>query len=104
MERADGLHGGADTVSVSIQGVTRGGNHWIPMFLQEIDATRCIGCGRCYKVCGREVMELAEYEGEDEAMSMAMTIVNPENCIGCQACSRVCPKKCHSHAPFPDAC
>ncbi|RWE92369.1 MAG: hypothetical protein EOS43_31080 [Mesorhizobium sp.] len=27
-------------------------------YLIEIDGTTCIGCGRCFKVCSREVMHL----------------------------------------------
>ena len=38
--------------------VTRGGTEYIPEFLMTIDAEKCIGCGRCYKVCGRDVMNL----------------------------------------------
>lgn len=85
------------------QGLTQGGLPWTPLFLVAIDSTRCIGCGRCYKVCGRDVMDIVEHEGEDEAISMVMTIVHPENCIGCQACSRVCTKKSHSHRPPVEA-
>jgi Nif-specific ferredoxin III len=82
-----------------LTGLTRGGETWVPQFLQSIDPTQCIGCGRCYKACGRDVMALVEHTGEDEAESMIMTVANPENCIGCQACSRACTRRCHSYAP-----
>jgi Nif-specific ferredoxin III len=36
----------------------RDGREWQPEYLLTIDAEKCIGCGRCYKVCGREVMTL----------------------------------------------
>lgn len=87
-------------------GLTFGGKVWIPKFLQAIDFTRCIGCGRCLKTCGRGVMELralnedgefVEDEEEDEIERKVMTIANPDNCIGCEACARVCPKNCQTH-------
>jgi len=51
-----------------IIGYTRGGEPWIPKFIQSIDMERCIGCGRCYKICGRDVLMPIEkpFEGEDE--------------------------------------
>jgi Nif-specific ferredoxin III len=94
-----------------VTGITRGGNAWVPQFAQSIDQTKCIGCGRCFKVCGREVMRLVGVDEEgawvetgeedEEFEKMVMTLANPENCIGCEACSRVCPKKCYVHGPAP---
>ncbi|MDA8098945.1 MAG: 4Fe-4S binding protein, partial [Nitrospiraceae bacterium] len=37
---------------MSITGTTRGGKSWTPRFVDAIDQEKCIGCGRCYKVCG----------------------------------------------------
>jgi Nif-specific ferredoxin III len=88
-------------------GLTQGGTTWIPQFVQAIDQHRCIGCGRCFKVCGRNVLQLkamneegefVEDEEEDEIEKKVMTIANAALCIGCQACSRICPKNCYSHA------
>jgi Nif-specific ferredoxin III len=94
-----------------IMGLTQGGKVWTPQFAQSIDASKCIGCGRCFKVCGRDVMRLVavgeggaliEIEDEDEEFEKkVMTLAHPENCIGCEACSRVCPKKCYTHGPVP---
>jgi len=87
--------------------LTFGGKTWIPLFVQEIDQHRCIGCGRCFKACGRNVLhlramneegEFVDDEDDDEIEKKVMTIENPDNCIGCQACSRVCPKGCYTHA------
>ncbi len=88
-----------------------GGELWTPQFVTAIDREKCIGCGRCFKVCARSVLELAalnedgEYvalnvddEDDDEYEKKVMTIVHPENCIGCEACSRICTKKCYTHA------
>jgi Nif-specific ferredoxin III len=91
----------------TLTGLTFGGKAWTPRFLQAIDFTRCLGCGRCLKTCGRDVMalramneegEFVDNEEDDEIERKVMTIANPENCIGCEACDRVCPKNCHTHA------
>jgi len=94
------------------------GHAWTPRFVQTLNETRCIGCGRCYRVCGRDVFELVGLteEGERIVVKMTaadedddddveyerkvMTIAHQENCVGCEACSRICPKQCHSHAPL----
>ena len=87
--------------------LTRGGKIWTPQFVESINYSKCLGCGRCLKVCGRDVLllkalneegEFVEDEDEEESERKVMTIANPENCIGCQACSRICPKKCYTHA------
>lgn len=89
-----------------ITGRTRGGAEWVPQFVTAVDAQRCIGCGRCYKVCPRDVFELVERSGmvdedddlydEDDEM-MVMAIADGLDCIGCKACAAVCPKQCHTH-------
>jgi Nif-specific ferredoxin III len=95
-------------MSQFITGVTAGGTVWTPRFVTAIDQAHCIGCGRCYKVCPRDVLNLVEreealgedfdeYEDLDEDNTMVMSIANAADCIGCEACSRVCPKKCFSH-------
>ncbi len=84
---------------------TRGGAEWTPEFVTAINQKECIGCGRCYKVCPRDVLDLVEYEldNEDEdcdSQTMVMSIKDAEDCIGCSACSRVCPKSCYSYSPM----
>ena len=86
-----------------ITGLTAGGATWTPAFVQAIDQTRSIGCGRCYKVCPRNVFdltdradvlsadELDDFEDLDEDNAQVMSIANALDCIGCSACSRVCP-------------
>lgn len=90
-----------------VTGLTLGGKVWTPKFVQEIAQDRCLGCGRCFKVCGRDVLllkamneegEFVENEEDEEIERKVMTIANFDNCIGCQACSRVCPKNCYTHA------
>jgi Nif-specific ferredoxin III len=99
-----------------ITGITRGGVEWTPAFIESLNQNNCIGCGRCYKVCPRDVFELVDREdldleelddeGDDdfdEAPGMVMNLKDVLDCIGCQACSRVCPKKCLSHEPLAAA-
>lgn len=89
-----------------LTGLTIGNKTWTPQFVQEINYSTCLGCGRCLKVCGRNVLELkalneegefVEDEEEEESERKVMTIANLENCIGCEACGKICPKKCYTH-------
>ena len=87
------------------------GESWTPQFVAAINQEKCIGCGRCFKVCARDVLALVglnedgefvplDADGEDdddEYEKKVMTIAHKENCIGCEACSKICPKKCYSH-------
>ena len=92
-----------------ITGITRGGDEWTPAFVSGLDQGQCIGCGRCFKVCPRDVFELVEREAMDDDCddddefsddtSMVMNLMNALDCVGCQACSKVCSKKCLTHAP-----
>lgn len=93
-----------------VTGLTFGGSPWTPQFLRKIAWETCLGCGRCFKACGRGVMELIalndegevvdELEDDDEIERKVMAVINPDNCIGCQACDRVCPKGCHIYEPL----
>jgi Nif-specific ferredoxin III len=91
--------------------VLPGGNVWVPQFVDEINQEKCIGCGRCYKVCGREVLELVgidedgqvvalsgDEDEDDEYAKKVMSIAHVENCVGCEACAKICPKQCYTHS------
>ena len=83
--------------------LTRAGASWVPEFVTAIDQEKCIGCGRCYKVCPRDVLDLIDSDAdddEDESAAAKMTIKDAGDCIGCGACNRVCPKLCYSYAPM----
>jgi Nif-specific ferredoxin III len=87
-----------------ITGLTRGGVEWIPQFVVHLAQEKCIGCGRCYKVCPRDVLDLVERELDDDDEgdddnTMMMSIANALDCIGCGSCGRVCPKSCYTYAP-----
>lgn len=87
-----------------ITGLTRGGDTWTPQFVTDLNQEKCIGCGRCYKVCPRNVLDLVEREMDDDDEgdddnTMVMSIANALDCIGCGSCGRVCPKDCYTYAP-----
>ena len=105
-----------------ITGLTRGGAAYTPEFVMEIDQNNCIGCGRCFKVCPREVFDLVDredvegleaaddyddddYGDDDDGFSddtaMVMSLKNALDCIGCGSCARICPKKCFTHEAMP---
>ncbi len=89
---------------MNITGLTRGGQSWTPAFVVSVDQSTCIGCGRCFKVCPRDVFELIELDDEDlDDVRSVMTLGNELDCIGCGSCSRVCPKNCHTHEAMPSA-
>lgn len=90
--------------------LSRGGREWVPDYLVAIDPDVCIGCGRCFKVCGRNVMTLKgvtedgdiiklDEDDDDEIEKQVMALDDVEACIGCGACARVCPTNCQTHEP-----
>ena len=84
-----------------ITGLTRGGVEWTPQFATNLDQSKCIGCGRCYKVCSRSVLAPEDLEDEEsESVRMIMTVANDAKCIGCAACAVSCSKKAFSLKPL----
>jgi len=81
-----------------ITGLTKNGQEWTPEFIKTLDKDLCIGCGRCYKSCTKNVLAFEETDTE-ETVKAYMTIANDGNCIGCKACGQNCPKGCFSFAP-----
>jgi Nif-specific ferredoxin III len=88
---------------------TRDGRMWVPEFLTAIDPDTCIGCGRCYKVCGREFMtlkgindegDIVPLDDDEDVEKKVMAMNDIGACIGCGACARVCPTNCQTHTPI----
>ena len=92
------------------------GETWTRRFVQKIDEDKCIGCGRCFKVCPRGVLAMVGLDDEGQRVAVSddddddddaeyekkvMTIAHQALCIGCTACSRICPKKCYTHGEHP---
>jgi Nif-specific ferredoxin III len=91
-----------------VKGKLANGEEWQPAFIQAIDKDDCIGCGRCLKICPRDVMEMIglDEDGEEvdafdeEAERKVMVLKDAGDCIGCQACAKGCPKNCQTHEPL----
>jgi len=86
------------------------GVEWTPQFISSIDQTKCIGCGRCFKTCARDVLQLMAVNDEGELFAVdpdddeeydkqVMSIAHPENCVGCESCNNNCAKRLISFAP-----
>jgi len=92
---------------------SRDGSTWEPEYLMSINDKTCIGCGRCFKVCSRDVMHLYGVNDDGEVLGIVsedddddfdgelnrkiMVVDKAGACIGCGACARVCPKACQTH-------
>ena len=94
--------------SNAVKFTNRGGKPWEPEYLVAINGETCIGCGRCFKVCGRDVMtlkginedgEMIDLDDDDDEVEKKVMVMNDDGaCIGCGACARVCPTNCQTHA------
>ncbi len=97
-------------MSEFVTGTTFGGTVWTPNYVSNLNQKTCIACGRCFKVCPRDVFNLIDKDEiveefdddygdfeDDDDNSMVMSLKNPDDCIGCEACSKVCPKDCFTH-------
>lgn len=88
------------------------GVEWTPKFIQAINHAKCIGCGRCFKTCARDVLQLMGITDEDTLVAIdpddddeefdrrVMHIAHPEQCVGCESCNNACARSCISYAPL----
>ena len=48
------------------------GRSWVPKFVKGIDQEKCIGCGRCFRVCGRQVLQLVGIDEDGEIIPLEL--------------------------------
>ncbi len=58
----------------------------------EVNADKCVRCGRCTRICPAGIFTLAE---------AGIAVEHPENCIECGHCVDVCPPTAIWHSFFP---
>jgi ferredoxin len=59
-----------------VTGLTRGRQEWTPKFVKAVDDNKCIGCGRCMKICAHGVLAPKEVD-EEESAKMFASVKNP---------------------------
>ena len=62
----------------------------------DIDKEKCIGCGRCAKVCPANCIEKTDYIAPGH--KLASFAIDPAKCVKCGACM----EKCKPHAIYKD--
>ncbi|MBB4286865.1 ferredoxin III, nif-specific [Roseospira goensis] len=92
---------------------TRDGRPWVPSYLEAIDPDVCIGCGRCVKVCARDVIALRgvtedgdlcdPFDDDEEIERKISVLVAAGDCVGCGSCATVCGTGAQHHAPVEEA-
>ncbi len=61
--------------------------------IYEINLEKCIGCGRCEKVCPFNAIILIEFtkEFEDVSLPIKKSQIDSKLCKGCGKCAATCP-------------
>ncbi|HEY8909871.1 MAG TPA: ferredoxin [Desulfosporosinus sp.] len=75
---------------------TYSGLPWTPEYVEVIDKSKCLGCGRCVKLCVQKCLGLESFEDDEGTERHVAIIANKDHCIGCQACGSICIRKCYT--------
>ncbi|MCH5344295.1 MAG: 4Fe-4S binding protein [Acetatifactor sp.] len=60
-------------------------------YMPKVHSDKCVGCGKCAKVC--PILAIAMEEGQTEDNSKKHPVIDSEICLGCGVCARNCPTK-----------
>jgi Nif-specific ferredoxin III len=75
---------------------TFGGSPWTPMYVETFAKDKCLGCGRCVKLCAQKCLGIETYEDDEGTERQIARIAVKDNCIGCQSCGNICVRKCYT--------
>ncbi|MBP1759261.1 MAG: hypothetical protein H6Q63_178 [Firmicutes bacterium] len=75
---------------------TYGGLPWTPLYVESLDKDKCLGCGRCVKLCAQKCLGLESYEDDEGTERHVAVIANKDQCIGCKSCGSVCVRHCYT--------
>ncbi len=60
-------------------------------YIPEVSGEKCIGCGKCAKVCPILAISMEENEAADGKKKTKRPVIDKEICLGCGVCARNCP-------------
>jgi formate hydrogenlyase subunit 6/NADH:ubiquinone oxidoreductase subunit I len=60
-------------------------------YIPKVSLEKCIGCGKCEKVC--PILAISMEDSGDDAAAKKHAKVDEEICLGCGVCARNCPTK-----------
>jgi formate hydrogenlyase subunit 6/NADH:ubiquinone oxidoreductase subunit I len=60
-------------------------------YIPKVSTEKCIGCGKCEKVC--PILAISMENSGDDAAAKRHAKVDEEICLGCGVCARNCPTK-----------
>lgn len=86
-------------MSVLLTYQTFSGIPWTPYYVEAIDPDKCLGCGRCIKICSQKCLGLQDYTDDEGTERFIATIADKGLCIGCQACGKVCVRGAYNFQP-----
>jgi len=61
-------------------------------YIAEIDEKLCIGCGKCFKACKIDAIQMVAIE-KPQTKKKKDAKINKDFCIGCGVCALACPTK-----------